>query len=209
MAFRYSGKNWEGRAWNTPTSLRSFGVQIDEEYPSRPRTSDGTVASKTHDKVSPSSDHRPRPTSGPGVVRAIDATVTVDQGNTITEALRQSKDKRIKYVIWNRRSFSPPDWTWRNYSGAPHDKHLHLSLWPTQDANDDLWQLGVDDMVWSKIGDPIGDKEDCKAVHAYQGEKVLRVQDVEALFDADRTTILTVSRLTDLLMELDLRKANR
>ena len=143
MAFRYSGKNWEGRVWNTPASLRSFGAQLDDQYPSRPTATDGTVASQNHDKVSPTSDHRPHPTTGPGVVRALDGTVTQEQGSMITEALRKSRDVRIKYVIWNRRSFSPnTDWEWEDHGGAPHDKHFHVSFRGEHDQDDSLWDLG-------------------------------------------------------------------
>lgn len=149
MAFRYSGLNWEGRRWTAPGAIRSFGEQLDREYPTRPRAGDGTVASKTHDAVSPSSDHRPHPTTGPGIVRGLDGSVTTAQGNEITEALRLSRDPRIKYVIWDRRKFSPPSWTWTSYTGAnPHSSHFHLSTLAAKDADVSPWQLkGDDDMA--------------------------------------------------------------
>lgn len=141
MAFRYAGLNWEGRRWTAAGSIRSLGEQLDRDYPTRPKTSDGTVASKTHDAVSPTSDHRPHPTTGPGIVRALDGTVTTAQGDLITETLRLSKDPRIKYVIWNQRSYSPPTWSWKSYTGAPHDKHFHLSTLSSADALVGPWQL--------------------------------------------------------------------
>lgn len=148
MAFRYSGLNWEGRKWTAPGAIRSFGEQLDRDYPTRPKTSDGTVASKIHDSVNPTSDHRPHPTTGPGIVRGIDGSVTTAMGDQITEALRLSRDPRIKYVIWNRRSFRPPTWQWVPYSGAPHDHHLHLSTVTSKDSDTSPWQLkGDDDMA--------------------------------------------------------------
>lgn len=127
----------------SPTSIRVLGAQIDAEISDRPTGADGTVASKQHDKVSPNSDHRPIPTTGSGVVRAIDVTVTRAQGDQITEAMRLSRDDRIKYVIYNRRTFSR-DWKWRSYTGpAPHDSHFHLSTIESGDDDARAWQLGT------------------------------------------------------------------
>lgn len=145
MAFRYSGLNWEGRKWTAPGSIRSFGDQLDRDYPTRPKTSDGTVASKIHDSVNPTSDHRPHPITGPGIVRGLDGSVTTAMGDQITESLRLSRDPRIKYVIWNRRSFRPPTWQWVPYPGAPHDHHLHLSTVTSKDSDVSPWQLKGDD----------------------------------------------------------------
>jgi hypothetical protein len=55
--------------------------------------------------------------------------------NGWAEALRKSKDRRIKYVIWNKQMFSAyaasgyAAWTWRPYSGPNlHTVHMHLSV---------------------------------------------------------------------------------
>ena len=144
MTWRLSGLNWEGRRWDTPPSIRSFAAQVDADYPDRPRATDGTVASRTHDQLNPVSDHRPYPWTGPGTVRGIDVSVTPEMGDQITEALRASRDVRIKYVIWNRRSFRPPSWEWVPYGLAPHDKHFHLSTVALADPDGSLWQLKGD-----------------------------------------------------------------
>jgi hypothetical protein len=102
------------------------------------------------------------------MVRALDATVTKIQGDLITETLRKGKDSRIKYVIWNRRSYSPPTWQWKAYTGAPHDTHFHVSFLPVEDGNGQVWNLGGD-MPWSKPGDPILTLEDADNVFEYQG----------------------------------------
>jgi peptidoglycan hydrolase-like protein with peptidoglycan-binding domain len=148
MAFRYHGKNWEGRDWRTPPSITQLGQQIDA-VGGRATAADGTCASKNHDKVSPSSDHRPKPYSGPGIVRGIDATCTTAQGNRWTEAIRKSKDPRVKYVIFNGRIFSSyPSggrgaWAWGKYTGSnPHAKHIHVSTVSTQDQNKSAWRIG-------------------------------------------------------------------
>jgi hypothetical protein len=154
MPFRYSGTNWRGQQWVASDSVKALGTQIDQ-IPNRPTGSDGTVASKTHDQVSPSSDHSPQPKTGIGIVRAIDATVTNEQGQAICEALRANRDPRIKYVIYQSRLFasywSPngDPWTWRPYGGSnPHDTHVHVSMLPIgdNDSTPFLSTQGDDDM---------------------------------------------------------------
>src|SRR5690606_8889683 len=108
---------------------------------------DGTVASKGHDAANPSSDHRPHPLIGPGVVRAVDCWVaSPTDGVTITEALRASRDPRIRYVIHARRIFASYDrphrkpWEWGPYDGAsPHTNHIHISV--QDDNNTKPWNL--------------------------------------------------------------------
>jgi hypothetical protein len=153
--FRYSGTNWEGRRWTAAASIRRLGDQISVAFPT-PSLTDGTVAGKAHDQVSPSSDHRPHPFTGPGIVRAIDAGVTPAQGVAITEALRASKDSRIKYVIFDGRIFSSTSATpyvWRDYDGSnPHATHFHLSTTDAADNQGHDWIIqsnegGDDDMA--------------------------------------------------------------
>lgn len=68
-------------------------------------------------------------------------------------------------------------------------------------------------MPWTKPGDPVKDVEDAKAVNAYQGGSVWTPHDIDydendpALLD-ERYKVIT-SRLVDLMMLLDLRKADR
>ena len=53
----------------------------------------------------------------------------------LAEAIRGSRDARVKYIIWNRRiaNSSPmdgqPPWAWRPYGGSnPHNHHVHISV---------------------------------------------------------------------------------
>ena len=68
----------------------------------------------------------------------------------LTEKLREEKDSRIKYVIYNRRMYSsyPHDgvapWTWRPYyKENPHIKHAHFSVEGEAVAYDDesVWKI--------------------------------------------------------------------
>jgi len=148
--FRYSGKNWEGRDWTVGDGTKAFGQQIEASHPKR-RGTDGTVASKGHDQGSPTSDHRPRPFVGPGIVRAIDVGVgSMSEGMGILEPLRLSRDKRIKYVIFHSSMFSSypkgstAPYTWRRYSGSnPHKTHFHKSVHPAADRNGSVWEIGT------------------------------------------------------------------
>ena len=145
--WRRSGKNWEGRPWTITPALSVLLDELEEHYPVGNSSLDGTVASSRHDEVNPSSDHRPHPFIGTGVVRAIDCWVaSPTDGVTITEALRASRDPRIRYVIHNRRIFASYDrphrkpWEWGPYDGAsPHTNHIHISV--QDDNNTQPWNL--------------------------------------------------------------------
>ncbi|UCD24740.1 MAG: hypothetical protein JSW51_02145 [Gemmatimonadota bacterium] len=144
MAFRYEGVNWEGRDWQTVPAVTTLGMQIEEVRPqSYPQ--DGTVASRLHDQVSPTSDHRP---DSEGDVFAID--VGGEEGWRIgtVEALRLSKDERIRYLIHQGRIFSNypkggvPAFEWRPYSGAsPHEHHFHVSVDEAHGDDRSSWHI--------------------------------------------------------------------
>jgi hypothetical protein len=135
VTFRFEGINHAGQEWRAAGAIVTFGRQIEEIRPGRFRT-DGTVASKAHDKNSPKSDHRPSPRTGLGIVRALDfAEGTRGFVDEVAEALRQSQDPRINYVIHDRRKFSSfstsrfDAWEWRPYTGENgHKTHGHLSV---------------------------------------------------------------------------------
>lgn len=149
--FRRSGLNWEGRPWRTSSGLNALMDEIEAAWPNQ-GPADGTVASKRHDAVSPNSDHRPRPTVGAGVVRAVDAGEYVEgQGEALAEALLVSRDPRIRYVIHEDRIFSSystshrPSWTWGTYSGSnAHLNHVHVSLNRLGDEDGSPFQLDLE-----------------------------------------------------------------
>jgi hypothetical protein len=148
MRFRTSGTNWEGRAWTLAPCLVVLGQQISVLHP-RGHGADGTVASKNHDAANPTSDHRPTPYIGPGVVRALDfGETTEDDVFDVLEAIRRSRDPRVKYVIHERELFSSypsgnvAPFNWRPYSGpAPHDDHGHISALAGFDTDTRPWAI--------------------------------------------------------------------
>lgn len=155
--FRYTGYNWEGRQWHTAAPITALGRQIEERWPAR-HPYDGTAASKTHDQNSPTSDHRPKPLTGEGTVRAIDIGVYLDQAERLFQELRASRDERIKYVIFQNRIFSSYDhangdpFEERPYYGTPHNSHIHISTLPGADTDSSPWDLGEDDMSAAILG---------------------------------------------------------
>lgn len=116
-------------SWRLADSLIVFRDQVNSRWPKRDKSSDGTIGDAAHGARK--SDHNP---DEDGIVKAIDITHDPDHGlncGVLAETLRNSKDPRISYIIWNRRISNPAvsDGSWRPYTGInPHDKHMHLSV---------------------------------------------------------------------------------
>jgi len=140
------------RPWRAAETLLVLREQINRAFPARSKASDGIVGDAAH--ASRASDHNPWVIDGnKGVVTAMDITHDPRSGcdaNKVVAALHASRDKRIKYLIWNRRIANAsaiggvPAWTWRSYSGRnPHDHHFHLSVKPEKTHYDDRdpWHL--------------------------------------------------------------------
>jgi hypothetical protein len=74
------------------------------------------------------------------VVRALDVTHDPAGGADmaiVAEHLRNRRDPRTKYVIFNRRIFSPrTGWAWKHFDGQSHEHHLHISVVGDATAND-------------------------------------------------------------------------
>jgi lysozyme family protein len=125
------------RQWRVAKSLEHLRAQINAAFPHRSKESDGTIGDARH--ASRSSDHNPWVVdNGMGVVTAFDVTHDPRNGcdaGRIAEAIRASDDRRVKYIIWNRRiANSQPigaakAWAWRAYTGRnPHNHHCHISV---------------------------------------------------------------------------------
>lgn len=119
-------------------ALQTLLAQVDALYPNRSKASDGWIGDAAH--ATRVSDHNP---DANGVVRAQDFTHDPDDlsGEWLANALIKSGDKRIKYIIWNKRIWQ--NGSWKAYDGLnPHTKHLHLSVGGDYD-NKAKWNLGV------------------------------------------------------------------
>ena len=136
-------------SWRLAKSLEQLRSQVNQKFPNRSKLSDGTIGDAAH--ASRDSDHNPWVKDGAmGVVTALDLTHDPKNGcdgTELAQALVQSQDPRIKYLIWNRQIVSSvvKPWVWRPYRGSnPHTKHVHISVRDTKaryDATDD-WQIG-------------------------------------------------------------------
>jgi hypothetical protein len=138
--------------WRVAKSLLVLRDQVNQAVPNRSKASDGFIGDAAH--ASRNSDHNPWIRDGNvGVVTAFDITHDPAKGcdsGAIAEAIRGSRDARVKYIIWNRRIANSgpiggnPAWAWRPYSGTnPHTKHVHISVKPDQASYDSSTEWAV------------------------------------------------------------------
>lgn len=130
----------------------------------------GWIAGADHRQEGPHFPEYPAPAGNPPYeVDAIDVPHAPSRGadmSVMTEALRLSRDPRIKLVIFNRRIFSSYDhsegdpYTWRPYREEnPHTGHAHIER--TDSLRTDLrpWSIGIDNggltmfLAACKVGD--------------------------------------------------------
>jgi hypothetical protein len=138
------------RPWLLAASLQRLRENVDALAPLRSKRSDGSIGDAAH--ASRDSDHNPWvEAGGMGVVTAIDITndpVNACDAARLAESIREARDPRVKYVIWNRRIFSATvqPWQWRPYGGSnPHDHHMHISVQAEPGGFDDAadWRVAV------------------------------------------------------------------
>lgn len=123
--FRYAGTNWEGRKWYVSAPVAELGRALSREWPEGNTALDGTVASEKHDANNPNSDHRPRPHTGTGIVRALDFWVPNRATGDLLAAIIDA-DPRVSYVLWQVKD---------------HTKHVHVSMKWASDNDGRRWEL--------------------------------------------------------------------
>lgn len=114
--------------WRVAQSLQQLLAQLNALAPKRSKLSDGAIGDAAH--ATRTSDHNPwYVLGGEHLVTARDFTHDPKGGldcQKLANALTACGDKRIKYVIWNKRIW---EGKWTAYDGPnPHTKHLHLSV---------------------------------------------------------------------------------
>lgn len=144
--------------WVVDRSIPVLFRQVDEAAPGRNKGSDGTIGDADH--AARESDHNPESPPPPGnpdnQVDAADITHDPARGadmGVVAESIRKSRDRRVRYVIFNRRIFygydraGLPAFTWTSYSGSdPHTGHLHISVNDVHHDETQLWAIGLGDM---------------------------------------------------------------
>jgi hypothetical protein len=164
--------------WRVVNSLTTLRLQLDAAFPGRSHASDGTIADDAHSTTSDHYPHRYAVLGSTPVVTAFDGTHDPAHGcynRRVCEAIRVSRDPRVKYVISNGELYSSYStssrraWEWGPYTGSsdPHRTHFHISVLPTALADSTApWAIGVEDMT---------------------PEQDLRLKQVAAVVRADRT----------------------
>jgi hypothetical protein len=143
--------------WVVDKGILRLREQLDAAYPQRSHASDGTIGDAAHSARD--SDHNPEspaPAGNPdNQVDAGDYTHDPAHGadmGEVSEAIRLSKDRRVKYVIYSRRIYSGPDgpqpWVWRPYTGTdPHTNHMHVSVRDSTHDQTQDWQITLEALV--------------------------------------------------------------
>ena len=133
-------------AWYVARSLNVLRDEINKSAPKRSKASDGALGDAQHQLRQ--SDHNP--CVGHEAVCARDITHDPKGGfdsyafaDWLRARCASGAEKRVKYIISNRRIASAPGWAWRKYSGSnPHDKHVHVSVIHGPEAFDDAKSWG-------------------------------------------------------------------
>lgn len=122
-------------AWRTARSIPVLHRQLRPLAPNAPPSAFGTIGDTAH---SSTSDHAPKdfPGWGNDIVTAADFPKAGHLNpRTVLDAIRRSRDDRVKYGISNGQMFSSypahgyAPWTWRPYGGSDgHWTHGHLSV---------------------------------------------------------------------------------
>jgi hypothetical protein len=148
-------------AWVLTRGLTAFLAEVNEVFPGRDKTSDGTIGDQAHS--SGVSGHNPdrtgnaeyRDGDSKDEVRAIDIDRDLVPGSTIDYAervvqlivqlARAGVYVPFRYVIYKRRIWSSSTgWATRQYTGAnAHDKHIHLSGGYSERADEWTGRLGL------------------------------------------------------------------
>lgn len=149
--------------WRLAPTLVTLRAEINERWPNRDKTSDGTIGNASH--AAGSSDHNP---DARGVVCAIDIDEDL-KGPTdpapsfhagtpaaglVSELVANAKagdTPQLYYVIYERKIYSRTyDFRARDYTGPnAHDHHLHVSVYHTASLADRTDPWGIADMALS------------------------------------------------------------
>lgn len=142
-----------GHPYKRPAyAITELVANINAIAPHRSTEHDGILGDQRH--AAEHSGHNP---NGDGIVCADDATHDPTHGadmHKISEDIRQSRDERVLYCIFNGRIYSGPTgsqpFVWRPYKpppgGSMHTDHMHMSVRQERRYYDDRspWAIGVD-----------------------------------------------------------------
>ncbi|EYF08797.1 hypothetical protein [Chondromyces apiculatus] len=114
-------------------AIQQARTDANTKWPNRNKKSDGTWGDKKHQERA--SDHN----TGDAIDITHDPASGADGDKIAAIAIR---DPRVKYVIWNRRMYTPGTGGWVPYKHRdkmPHDKHVHISVKKAARAETTSW----------------------------------------------------------------------
>ncbi|TXH40610.1 MAG: peptidoglycan-binding protein [Desulfurellales bacterium] len=171
-------------SWRVAKSLEKLLGQLNALFPNRAKVSDGAVGNAEH--ASRKSDHNPwfKDSKGTGIVSARDFTFDNNPADGVgidchwlAKVLFESRDPRIKYIIWNGRITKKDKSGWKPYNGPnPHKHHLHLSVVSDPALYDDMspWNLDLSATVETPVAAAGIPATELK--HGSKGEAVANLQ---------------------------------
>lgn len=163
--------------WILVPCLEALRAEVNRLAPGRDKTSDGTIGDTAHQGRT--SDHNDdeignvpiRDADAEHEVHALDLDVNLNEpGLTMEDVVqhivgrcRSGAEKRLRYVIYNRRIWEASNgWKQRVYTGdSPHTEHAHFSASyeTSREADTSSWHLDElgDDMLVKKgdIGEQV------------------------------------------------------
>lgn len=133
--------------WTLAPCLAQLRAEFNRIAPGRDKNSDGSIGDQAH--AARASDHNP---DSRGIVHAIDVDRDLGGGLDMQDVVdhlvarcRSGAEKRLTYVIYNRRIWSASrDWKSRAYTGSnAHTQHAHFSATdiPAREASTASWHL--------------------------------------------------------------------
>lgn len=138
--------------WYVDKGLAKLISQLKEKFPG---IVIGTIGDENHQGTT--SDHNPE---ADGSVDAADPMLgkSFDKNDAewLWATLRQYRDERIAYIIWNGQivSSTVEPWKVRKYTGSdPHTGHLHISVNDKHENDTREWQLAGKKYTMLNLGD--------------------------------------------------------
>lgn len=154
-------------AWVLTKNMQAFRDQMNEFFPNRDKTSDGTIGDYAHSQEK--SGHNPDDTSqhnaewdsdsdSKSEVRAIDIDSNTRDPDVSMEdifqhliALGKSQGSKfpVRYIIYNRRiARASGGWKVEAYTGtSAHTEHIHLSGAYSDSADENYYNYRLDELV--------------------------------------------------------------
>jgi murein L,D-transpeptidase YcbB/YkuD len=160
--------------WYVDKGLGTLIAQVRQRHPG---IKIGTIGDQEH--KARQSDHNPE---ADGSVDAADFMLGPDfteaDAEKLIAALVRNRDRRIAYIIHNRRIISSTvqPWKWRVYAGSsnPHTIEVHLSVNDLHESDASAWNLATAPSAPGYTGTPVRRGDDSGRVRQVQAALVRR-----------------------------------